>query len=91
MSFTKTSNHRNENEDERCNCSLRISYCPMLSEYISAAGPSLLTVTVWTGLVMLFRTVYNPRYVRKVSVRIIRDGKIIQIDLNMVLHKLVGL
>ena len=65
--------------------------CPMLSGNTSAAGPSLLTVTVWTALVMLFRRVYNPRYVRKVSVRIIRDGKIIQIGLNMVLHKLFGL
>ena len=60
----------------------------MRSGYISAAGPSLLTVTVWTGLVMLFKTVYNPRYVRKVSDRRIRDRKIIQIDLKIDLHEL---
>ena len=56
----------------------------MLSGYISAAGPSLLTVTVWTALVMLFRVMNIPKYTRKVRVRIISDRNKIRIDLNIV-------
>ena len=62
----------------------------MLSGYISDAGPSLLTVTVWAGLVRLFRATYNPKYVRKVTARNISDRKIIRKQLIIVVHLVLG-
>ena len=81
--------------------SLMTLYCPMQSGQISAAGPSLLTVTVWAGLVQLVKQyMYAPRYDRMVSPRNITDIQImignqcffqkISTHLSNLLHRIIN-
>ena len=62
----------------------------MLSGCISAAGPSMLTVTAWTGPVSLFNSKFNPKYATKVRDRKDRDRKMIRIDLSISFSKVWG-